>query len=724
MRYRAFISYASADRVIGQRFQREIEHFKIPKALRGVDHGFGPVPKRLTPLFRDRSDADASSSLSETLRSALESSEALIVLCSPVSACSQWVNSEIKTFKMLGRGERVFPVLIDGSPERFDPHSAPTGAFPPALFQRFDSNGAVIAEDVPEPLAADLRDTGDGAHFAKLKVVAAIAGIPLTVLTQRQQEAERRERVIVRRVAGAMATLAILASVAAVLALRAEGRARARLEDAIEIAARRVDDAARFQDQYGVPTEVIRKLLTGAEHDFDELIRAPDTTSPTLELQRGRLLVLFSDLYRTVGDGARELQLAQDGRAAIDKVPVRRAVFSPSTWFVRMPSPEDIEKERLAALEALGLALNNAGMPMEAERVLEEGRQLANASNNRVSTARFWSRLGELRYLDGNLDGALAAHESAIAALGNEAPRDLALARSDRAEMLLELGRLQEALDEQTRAASAFEAEALRAPDDTGSQRSWAQALSRQGDMMYAVSNDWRPSIALFEKALGILERIRSSDPTRIDYARDLSIALERIGDARFQLNELAEAKESFERSLVIRREVLARDPKNEEARRDVAVALERQGDLAMSVGDAKAALAAFDEARNLQEVDEVSNADPVQVRDLAVMWSRTAQARRTSGSGSWKDAHLRAIELMSSLVAKENAAPGWLRDLAIFHTQYGDALEKTGDRAQAARQWETALQLTEKQRGLTPDDPKLKEDAAALQGRIRRVRN
>jgi tetratricopeptide (TPR) repeat protein len=723
MRYRAFISYASADREIGQRFQREIEHFKIPKALRGIDHGFGPVSKRLTPLFRDRSDADASFSLSETLHSALKNSEALIVLCSPVSARSEWVNSEIKTFKMLGKGERVFPVLIDGRPERFDADAAPTGAFPPALFQRFDANGAVLAEDVPEPLAADLRDTGDGAHFAKLKVVAGITGIPLTVLTQRQQEAERRERLIVRWVAGAMTTLAILASVAAVLAWRAEGRARARLEDAIEMAARRVDDAARFQDAYGVPTEVIRKLLTGAEQDFDTLIRAPGTTSPTLELQRGRLLVLFSDLYRAVGDGARELQLAQNGLAAIDQVPVSRGVFSPSTWFVRIPSAADVEKERLAALETLGLALNNAGMPLEAERVLDQGRQLAAAANNRVSTARFWSRLGELRYLDGNLEGALAAHDSAIAELGSEAARDLALARSDRAEVLLELAQHQEALAEQTRAAKAFEADALRTPEDTGSQRSWAQALSRQGDMMYAVSNDWRPSIALFEKALGILERIRSSDPTRIDYARDLSIALERIGDARFQLNELAEAKKSFERSLSIRREILARDPKNPEGRRDVAVALEREGDMALHAGDARAALAAFDEARNLQTLDDVANPDPVQVRDLAVLWSRTAQARRASGLANWKDAHMRAIDLMSSLVEKEIVAPGWLRDLAIFHTQYGDALEKNGEQAQASRQWEMAIEFTEKQRALTPDDPKLKEDAAALQARIRRVR-
>ena len=144
MRYRAFISYSSVDRSIGERFQRAIERYKIPKALRGIDHSFGPVPTRLTPLFRDRSDADASASLAATLRAALEDSEALVVLCSPASARSPWVNQEIRTFKALGRTGRIFPVLVDGVPRRFDAERSPDGAFPQALFERVDASGTVM----------------------------------------------------------------------------------------------------------------------------------------------------------------------------------------------------------------------------------------------------------------------------------------------------------------------------------------------------------------------------------------------------------------------------------------------------------------------------------------------------------------------------------------------------------------------------------------------------
>ena len=151
------------------------------------------MPARLAPLFRDRSDASASGSLAVTLRSALEDSNALVVLCSPAAATSPWVGQEIRTFKALGRAERIFPVIVDGVPARFDAARCPQGAFPPALYARVDASGAVIADDGPEPLASDVRVTGDGLHVAMLKVVAALTGVPLTILTQRQLEAERRE---------------------------------------------------------------------------------------------------------------------------------------------------------------------------------------------------------------------------------------------------------------------------------------------------------------------------------------------------------------------------------------------------------------------------------------------------------------------------------------------------------------------------------------------------
>jgi MTH538 TIR-like domain (DUF1863) len=88
MQYAAFISYSSIDRAMGEQIQRALESYVVPAPLRGQDFGRGPVPKRITPIFRDRWDADASADLGATLQAALQASDALIVLCSPAAACS------------------------------------------------------------------------------------------------------------------------------------------------------------------------------------------------------------------------------------------------------------------------------------------------------------------------------------------------------------------------------------------------------------------------------------------------------------------------------------------------------------------------------------------------------------------------------------------------------------------------------------------------------------
>ncbi len=730
LRYRAFISYSSADRAIGEQFQRAIERYKLPRALRGADHGFGVVPTRLVPLFRDRSDADASVSLAATLREALEHSDALVVLCSPAAARSPWVAQEIRTFKTLGRGARIFPVIVDGEPKRYDAVSCPQGAFPPALFARVDATGAIVAEDGPEPLASDVRAAGDGPQLAMLKVVAALTGVPLTILTERQLEAERRERVVVRTIAAVMTTLAVAATVAAVQAWRSAAQARARLADTIEIAARGVDNAVRFGDEYGVPNIVIKQLLTSANDDFSELVGVQTSGTPALELQRGRLLVLFAGLYRAVGESARGVLLARTGLATIERVPTQRSVSRPATWFAPIPRAADVTAERLAAYEAVATALGDfPDSSATAQAVLSQGRNQATQAQRIDYIARFWSITGEQQYNNGNAPVALAAYDSAIFAL-RSVPTDsakyaveLALARSDRGEMLLESERHQEALVEQTAAVEQLEAHVRAVPNDIAALRSLGHTITRKAEARYALSGQWSDAVADFERALSFFERIVASDKVRIDYARDLSIALERLGDVMLQQDNITRASALFRRSIELRRERYARDPGNGDAARDLAVALERQCDVASAERRFANALALLDEARLLRTRSPRDSAmvePPSHVRDLAVLWWKTGVARAAlSQRASWPEAFEAAIALMSTLVAQVNAPPGWNRDLSVFRSAYADALARAGRASDARTQWQAALVLTEQQLRITPDDPRLRDDRATLRARL-----
>ena len=181
-RFKAFISYSHRDRAWSAWLQRALEAYRVPKRLVGIEGEFGPVPRRLTPVFRDREDLPSASDLSAKVKESLAASEALIVICSPASNKSIWVNEEVRYFRSLGRADRIFALIVDGDPQPDDPDQQ---CFPSALTTELDGSQR-------EPLAADARKWADGKLLAKLKIVSGILGIRLDDLRQRNMQRRRR----------------------------------------------------------------------------------------------------------------------------------------------------------------------------------------------------------------------------------------------------------------------------------------------------------------------------------------------------------------------------------------------------------------------------------------------------------------------------------------------------------------------------------------------------
>ena len=172
-RYVAFISYSHVDRDIARWLHRSIERYRLPAHLRTP---LAPSGERLTPVFLDREDLPSSTDLAESVRLALDNSDALIVVCSPVAARSRWVNEEVRRFKELGRDPKIICLVVAGEPRAADKGlPADQECLPPAL--RFIvENGVVTDRAAPEPLAADLRAGADTRRDAKLKVIAGLLG--------------------------------------------------------------------------------------------------------------------------------------------------------------------------------------------------------------------------------------------------------------------------------------------------------------------------------------------------------------------------------------------------------------------------------------------------------------------------------------------------------------------------------------------------------------------
>ena len=188
-RYVAFISYSHLDESWASWLHKRLETYQGHKKLIGTPNRYGEsVPRRLFPVFRDRDELEGASDLPDRIRDALQRSRFLIVVCSPRSARSKWVDEEIRTFKTFGHEDRVLALIVDGEPNAPpDAAGADAECFPVSLRHRVGANRELLPERA-EPIAADVRKGKDGARNALLKILAGVLGVRFDELRQRDQE--------------------------------------------------------------------------------------------------------------------------------------------------------------------------------------------------------------------------------------------------------------------------------------------------------------------------------------------------------------------------------------------------------------------------------------------------------------------------------------------------------------------------------------------------------
>lgn len=130
--YYAFISYSHKDEEWAKWLQHEFEHYHLPTTLNGLTD----LPDKFRPIFRDV-DELSGGELKPQISHALKSSAYLVVICSPNSAKSLYVNDEILEFIEIGKQggfnniSNIFPFIIEGIPHSKD--NSENECFPDSL---------------------------------------------------------------------------------------------------------------------------------------------------------------------------------------------------------------------------------------------------------------------------------------------------------------------------------------------------------------------------------------------------------------------------------------------------------------------------------------------------------------------------------------------------------------------------------------------------------------
>lgn len=188
--YYAFISYCTKDEKWAKWLHSNLEKYHMPSALLKENQD---IPKYIRPIFWYKTDLSGTN-LSKSLEKELTSSRYLIVICSPASANSEWVNDEVKSFIKQGRTNQIIPFIVDGIPESTSPEHK---CFVEALQQlpREESLRGI-----------DVRTSGK--QHALVDVIATMFGVRFDTLWQRHKRKQKQRNII-------FSLVALLACVAA-----------------------------------------------------------------------------------------------------------------------------------------------------------------------------------------------------------------------------------------------------------------------------------------------------------------------------------------------------------------------------------------------------------------------------------------------------------------------------------------------------------------------------
>ncbi|HUE79581.1 MAG TPA: toll/interleukin-1 receptor domain-containing protein [Sphingomicrobium sp.] len=326
LRYYAFLSYSHADKTFADWLHSSLERFRTPSTLAGRLTDNGVIPRRLTPIFRDRHELPASDNLATGIQEALDSSRFLIVLCSPAAAVSRWVNAEIDMFKRRRPDGCVLAAIVAGEPFASDiPGREGEECLPPALRTKYDRRGRPTTRRA-EPVAADFRDGGDGKRHGLLKLVAGMLGVGLDELVQR--ETLRRQRRLAIVAAASLAGMAVTSTLA-VVALDARDSARDQRREAEGLVGFMLGDLRAKLEPLG-RLDVLDSVGARALAYYQNQDKA--NLSDDSLAQRSKALTLMGEIANTRGDLDTALRLYREAFAGTAEA-LRRAPDNPQRIF-------------------------------------------------------------------------------------------------------------------------------------------------------------------------------------------------------------------------------------------------------------------------------------------------------------------------------------------------------------------------------------------------------
>ena len=663
--YPAFISYSHRDKAWADWLHRSLETYRVPSRLVGTTTAHGTIPRRLNPIFRDRDELASADSLADKVNAALRLSENLIVICSPASAASRWVNEEVLTYKRMRRGERILCLIVDGEPNATDlPGRESEECFCPALRFKLDANGQPTTEHT-EPIAADARAGKDSKPNAKLRLIAGMLDVGFDALKQREQQRRIRRMTAITVLAVFVMTVTIVLAIFALVSRHAAVVAQDKAVSAEQAAVVARDDARRRQ----VQAQDILGFMLG------DLRKKLGTV--------GRL-----DLMHSVDDKATSYFATLKPRDLTDTALEQQARLLMDIGQVRLAKGEFVE-----AMAGFREALKRTGALYD--RAPRNGNRLFDKAQ-----AEYWVGYAAMQQGDNATAEAMfqSYHDSAVklAAMDRRDfawQKEVAYGLQAVAVMDKQLGRTAEAERGMQKQLAMYHAWLKQHPGDLQLRQeaanvvSWLGSLALEQGRLEAAEN-------YFSENVHDLKQNMTAEPDNADWKDDSVYALGWLADAQKQRGQLASARASVASATALAAALYARDPENNDWRVSLAQRRLSQSELDAVDEPRKAAQEATVAASLLVAARAK---DPKSQRVLANLVRAHNQLARLALSRG--DSDSAAKDIASSLALIEPAWKGKQDEalrlqFAQARLLQGEIAQRTGHAGEAKNAWSAARAL------------------------------
>jgi len=664
--YLAFISYRHADNTEEDKqwatwLHQQLEVYDIPADLIGSTNQRGEIiPERIYPVFRDEISLPADSNLASAITTALDNSNFLIVLCSPRSVQSQYVNDEILYFKQIGKKDRIMAALLLGEPnasiddaKEEDPEDVRTlECFPKALQYHLKESGELDTTSRTEPIAANFRlpDGSKGLtnpnvykqqllkqgrnkkdatrlsdsyeeqlNNAKLKIIAGILGVQLEQLTQRDKIFQLNKA---RAASKRLMRIAVIMTVLSIAAVVATGFAYTQWQQAEQAKQRAEQEKHRAEE--GLTQ--IRKSLNFMNFDLRDVMDAHVPQHKRIKIVR-QIDAIVEVLQKHDNQGVNGQRL--------------RAVA------LLQKSEQVLKNSKLNSKRALPLAQEG----FELFKKLSQQAPDNMVFQQDLSVA--YGVLGNIQRRLGDTQSALTHYQAGLdirKKLSQQSPdntgfqRELSVSYSQLGDIQGRLGGTLSALNHYQASFDILKKLSQQYPDNVGYQRDLAISYIQLGDNKQGLKGGTQLALVHYQASFDILKKLSQQHPDNTEYQQDLSESYIKLGNIQGVLWNRQAALLHYQASFDIRKRLSQQDPDNAELQRFLSTSYEKLGNIQLRLGNPPNALTHYQASLDISK--KLSQQDPDNMeyqQDLSASYNYLGGIYRNLGDTQTALAHYQA---------------------------------------------------------------------------------